>query len=452
VKKRTKVWWLVILIVTGGIGWQAKQSHDAKQVTEVEIRRIERKELKSVLSASGRILPTTMVDVSAAVSGKVLEVLVEDGERVTKGQRLLRIDPKPFETRVQELEASLESARAGIELQKAQLLQSESQLQRTEGLAAKGLVTAEQVEREQTAVKVERARLKSTETEIPRFEASLAEARHELTKVDVLADIDGTVTALNIEAGEYAFVGAFNNPATVLLTVADLGTIEAEVEVDETEAILAKPGQPAELEIDAHRNWIFKGTVTEVGHNPVTRATGAEREGTSYLVKIAVIDAIPGVRPGLTCSARIETDRRPDALAVPIQALILQKPKSEGAWRTTATSRESGASVAHAAQPPAKEAAAGAGAGPAAGEESLAGSQARRRRDEEGKVEGVWIVRDDCAWFAPVVIGITGEKDHELKHGLAEGDRIIVGPYKALHELKEGARVRQAEKKDAKKS
>lgn len=449
-KKRTKVWWLVILLVAGGIGWQAKQSHEAKQVTEVEIKRIERKELKAVLSASGRILPTTMVDVSAAVSGKVLDVFVKDGDRVEKGQPLLKIDPKPFETQVQQLEASLGSARANIQLQKAQLKQSETQLRRTESLAAGGLVTAEQVDREKTSVEVEQARLAATEQEIPRLEASLAEARHELTKVDVLSDIAGTVTALNIEAGEYAFVGAFNNPATVLLTVADLGAIEAEVEVDETEAILARPGQPAELEIDAHRNWLFKGVVTEVGHNPVTRATGAEREGTSYLVKIAVLDAIPGVRPGLTCSARIETDRRPEVLAVPIQALVLQKPQSESVWRTPDRAAAPGGGVAHAAAPP-TPAATAPPAGAAAAEESLAGSQARRRRDEEGKVEGVWIVRDDRAWFAPVAIGITGEKDHELLCGLEEGDRIITGPYKALHDLKEGARVRQAEKKDATK-
>ena len=446
-KKSTTIWLTVLLVAAGGIGWQAKQSHDAKQVAELEIKRIERKDLKAVLSASGKILPKIMVDVSAAVSGKVLDLFVHEGDLVQKGQPLLKIDPKPFQTQVQQLEASFQSAKANIELQKAQLRQSESQLHRTEGLAKQGLVTAEQVEREKTAVEVEQARLKSTEQEIPRLEASLAEARHELTKVDVLADIAGTVTAVNIEAGEYAFVGAFNNPATVLLTVADLDVIEAEVEVDETEAILAKAGQAAEIEIDAHRNWLFKGTVLEVGHNPVTKATGAEREGTSYLVKIAVNDTIPGVRPGLTCSARIVTDERKAALAVPIQALVLHKPQSESAWKVAPQTAEGGSGVAHAAEPP-RSAAPAAPAAPSDDVTTLAGSQARRRKNDEGKVEGVWLVRDGKAWFAPVTIGLTGEKDHELLSGLAEGDELVVGPYKALHELKEGAQVRQAAKKD----
>lgn len=439
-KKSTKIWLGVLVAAGGWMGWQAKQSHDLKQITEVELKRIERKELKSVLSASGKIKPKTMVDVSAAVSGKVLDVFVREGDLVQKGQPLLRIDPKPFQTQVQQLDASIESARANIELQRAQLKQTESQLRRSEGLATDGLVTAEQLDREKTQVDVEKARLKSTEQEIPRLEASLAEAKHELTKVDVLSDIGGTVTALNIEAGEYAFVGAFNNPATVLLTVADLTVIEAEVEVDETEAIQAKAGQAAELEIDAHRQWVFHGTVTEVGHNPVTKLTGAEREGTSYLVKIVVEDLIPGVRPGLTCSARIQTDGRVDALALPIQALTLRKPQSESAWRKDAPA-ESGA-VARAAEP---------GEPPAdpRGGAALAGSRASRRKNEEGKVEGVFVVRDGQAWFTPVAIGITGEKEFELLSGLSEGDEIVVGPFKSLRELKEGDKVRAAPKKDA---
>jgi HlyD family secretion protein len=455
-KKKTVVWLTVLAVVAGGIAWSAKQSADAKLVTEVEIRRIERKDLKAVLSASGKIKPKTMVDVSAAVSGKVLDVFVREGDLVAKGQPLFKIDPKPFQTQVQQLEASIESARANIELQKAQLKQSESQLHRTEGLAKQGLVTVEQIDREATAVEVERARLKSTQQEIPRLEASLAEAQHELTKVDVLSDIAGTVTAVNIEAGEYAFVGAFNNPATVLLTVADLDVIEAEVEVDETEAIVAQAGQPAELEIDAHRSWIFRGVVTEVGHNPVTKATGAEREGTSYLVKIAVNDTIPGVRPGLTCSARIQTDERKGALAVPIQALTLRKPQSEAPWRPDAPdSRWSGSSVARAAEPPsapptaaAPPAAVDANAPASGKDDHLAGSQAHRRKNDEGKVEGVFVVRDGRAWFAPITIGITGEKEHELSVGLQEGDEIVVGPWKAVRELKEGDRVKPAPKKE----
>src|SRR5262249_40920776 len=145
-------------------------------------------------------------------------------------------------------------------------------------------------------------------------------------KVDVNSDIDGTVVEVNIEAGENAFVGAFNNPATVLLSVADLNVIEAEVEVDETEAVLAQPGQTAEIEVDAHPGWLFRGRVSEVGHSPLRLQTGGEREGTAFKVKVSVLDPIGEVGPGLTCSAKIKTAERAAALALPIQALTLRKP------------------------------------------------------------------------------------------------------------------------------
>jgi HlyD family secretion protein len=464
-KKRTKIWLGVLVVVAGGIGFQAKIAHDGKLVTEVDLKTIERKSLRSTISASGKIKPKMMVNVSAAVSGKVLEVCVHEGDSVEKGQRLLRIDPTPFETEVQQLEASIRSAKANIELQKANLAQSKSRLRRSESLQKQGLVTDEQLETEQTTVSVEEARLAAADQELPRLQAGIDQARHELTKVDVLSDISGTVTALNIEAGEYAFVGAFNNPATVLLTVADLDVIEAEVEVDESQAVKAKAGQTAELEIDAHVDWVFQGRVTEVGHTPVTKLTGAEREGTSYLVKILVQDKIPGVRPGLTCSARICSDTREAVLAVPIEAMAMRKPLSESTWKGDART-EGGAAVAVAAEPPASAAddpskavakSARTPAGDAKGAsdpEHLTGSDATRREDKDGKVEGVFYVKDGKAWFQPVKLGITGEKDFELRDsgGLGEGAQIVVGPYSVLHKLKDGDRVKQQEKKEGEKS
>ncbi len=424
------------MVGAAGIGYSAKTQYDSKNAVEVEIKKVERKDLRSILSASGRIRPKTMVDISAAVSGKVLELLVRDGDPVEKGQLLLRIDPKPFQTQVQQLEASLESAKANIELQEANLRQSEANVSRSKILAEQGLLAKEQVEREETMVDVERARLKATEHEIPRLEASLDEARHELTKVDVHSDIAGTVTALNIEAGEFAFVGAFNNPATVLLTVADLEVIEAEVEVDETEAVQAKPGQRVELEVDAHADWVFDGVVTEVGHNPVTKQTGAEREGTSYLVTIAVEDKIPGVRPGLTCSAKVHVDERSTVLALPIQALILRKIENDSSG-TTADDP-----IVHAVEPPPPP------PDPTTRDQSpIEQSGAQKRKDEEGKIEGVFVVKDMRAIFRPVRIGITGEKDFELLSGLEEGEEIVAGPFKALRTLKSGDRIRLPKKK-----
>jgi HlyD family secretion protein len=439
----------------------------SKETVEVEMQTVARKDLASIIQASGKIRPKTMVDVSAAVSGKVLEVAVKEGNSVKKGQLLLRIDPKPFQTQVQQLEAAIESARATLDQTQANQRQSHQDLERLERLFGEQLVSLSDVQKARTLDDVEQARARGAEQELVRLGANLSEARHELAKVDVLSDIDGTVVALNIEAGENAFVGAFNNPATVLLSIADLSVIEAEVEVDETEAVKARPGQPADVEVDAHPGWVFRGRVTEVGHSPLRLQTGGEREGTAFKVKISVLDPISEVRPGLTCSAKIKTAERSDVLALPIQALTLRKPddasgaKAEGAKDEPATpaARDTPAdAVTLAAEPVA--AAPGASVpedGPShrGSSEPTAGGGAAssgpvKKQNEKGKVEGAFVVTEGIVSFRRVTVGITGEKDFEVLSGLSVGDVILTGPFKALRTLKTGDRVKPMKKKEKK--
>lgn len=441
-KKRSKVILALAGLALAG-GWVVShQLMKGKETVEVEMHTIVEKDVASIIQASGKIRPKKMVDVSAAVSGKVLEVAVVEGDMVRKGQLLLRIDPKPFQTQVQQLEAAIESARAALELTQANLRQTGQERDRLERLFAQELVALNEVQKARTADDVEKARARGAEQELVRLGANLSEARHELTKVDVHSDIDGMVVELNIEAGENAFVGAFNNPATVLLSIADLSVIEAEVEVDETEAVLARPGQPAEVEVDAHPGWLFHGRVAEVGHSPLRLQTGGEREGTAFKVKISVLDPIDEVRPGLTCSAKIKTADRPGAVAVPIQALTLRKPDGAPAEPGAAPAKEDDGNLVRAAPPH-------RGVQPAVPENG-ARSGPIKKKDEKGKVEGVFLVKDDVVTFRPVTIGITGEKDFEVLSGLEKGDVIVAGPFKALRTLKSGDRVKAQEKKEKK--
>jgi len=447
-KKRSKIILALGVLAVVAAWVTANQLVKGKETVEVELHTIVSKDVASIIQASGKIRPKKMVDVSAAVSGKVLEVAVAEGDMVKRGQLLLRIDPKPFQTQVQQLEAAIESARAALELTQANLRQTGQERERLERLFAQELVALNEVQKARTADDVEKARARGAEQELVRLGANLSEARHELTKVDVMADIDGMVVELNIEAGENAFVGAFNNPATVLVSIADLSVIEAEVEVDETEAVLARPGQPAEVEIDAHPGWVFHGRVAEVGHSPLRLQTGGEREGTAFKVKISVLDPIDEVRPGLTCSAKIRTAERPGAVAVPIQALTLRKPDSGTAGAETASdgvpAREDDGNLVQAAAPQASRGA------PPTSPENGGGRGPIKKKDEKGKVEGVFLVRDEIATFQPVTIGITGEKDFEVLAGLSKGDVIVSGPFKALRTLKSGDRVKPLEKKEKK--
>jgi len=443
VKKGSKIALVLGGLAVVAVGVVANRRLRGKEAVEVELHTVVAKDIASTIQASGKIRPKRMVDVSAAVSGKVLEVAVKEGDTVKQGQLLLRIDPKPFQTQVEQLEAAIEAARATLESTQASLRQTGQERERLEKLFAEELISLSDVQKARTTDDVEQARGRGAQQELVRLAANLSEARHELSKVDVHADIDGTVVELNIEAGENAFVGAFNNPATVLLSVADLSVIEAEVEVDETEAVVAKPGQPADVEVDAHPGWIYHGKVSEVGHSPLRLQTGGEREGTAFKVKISVLDAIEEVRPGLTCSAKIRTAERPGSIALPIQALTLRKPDG-----TPVTDPPE--SVVAAAAPSDEAPAAHGSPSNGSGTAEAAASGPRKKKDEKGKVEGVFVVSDGVATFRPVTVGITGEKDFEVVSGLAPGDVVVAGPFKALRTLKTGQTVKATEKKEKK--
>jgi HlyD family secretion protein len=442
-KRGTKIAWTLggVLLVAAVVA--AKAGLSRKETVQVETQAIVSKDLAAIIQASGKIRPKTMVDVSAAVSGKVLEVAVKEGDTVKKGQLLLRIDPKPFQTQVEQLEASIESGRATLDQAQANLKQERLDRDRLDHLYEQQLVSLTEAQKARTTVEVEEARVRGAEQELHRMNANLSEARHELSKVDVISDIDGVVVELNIEAGENAFVGAFNNPATVLLAVADLNVIEAEVEVDETEGVRAQPGQTAEIEVDAHPGWLFHGRVSEVGHSPLKQLqTGAEREGTAFKVKISVLDTIQEVRPGLTCSAKIRTTERKGAVAVPIQALTLRKPDGAAPPKDGAKEEET--------ERPKDSAVQDDGSIPAAIGESAATTGPKKKVNEKGKVEGVFVVADGVATFRTVAVGITGEKDFEVLSGLAPGDRVVVGPFKALRTMKSGDKVKEIAKKEKK--
>lgn len=439
-KRRTKIVLTLGGIVAVAAVFLVRQKLEGKKAVEVETQEIVSKDLAAIIQASGKIRPKTMVEVSAAVSGKVMEVGVKEGDFVKKGQMLLRIDPKPFQTQVEQLEASIESGRATLDQLQANLKQVRLDRERLDHLYEQQLVSLTDAQKARTNVEVEEARVRGAEQDLHRMSANISEARHELSKVDVLSDIDGVVVEVNIEAGENAFVGAFNNPATVLLSVADLNVIEAEVEVDETEAVRAQPGQPADIEVDAHPGWLFHGRVSEVGHSPLKLQTGGEREGTAFKVKISVLDTIREVRPGLTCSAKIKTTEKQGAVALPIQALTLRKP--DGAPKEGEPSK--------AGEAPKDPAIHDDGALPAAIGESAASVGPRKKLNDKGKVEGVFVVDGGGVTFRPVTVGITGEKDFEVLSGLAPGEKIVVGPFKALRTLKSGDRVKDAPKKEKK--
>jgi HlyD family secretion protein len=341
---------------------------------------------------------------------------------------------------VQRTEASLAAARSNAEqvrlaLDSARvaLKQAQDNYKRQQDLWKGGLTTRETLERAENELKQRQADLASQEQNVRTMQlrmesesATAESARYDLSKVRIESPIDGIVTRRNIEEGETVVIGTMNNAGTVLLTIADMSVIQAEVEVDETDIPSLRLGQPAKVTIDAMPGQTFTGKVTEIGNSPIQAAAGsATTQATNFKVVVTLDHAIEEVRPGFTCTAEITTAVRDTAITVPIQATTVRemildakgnivRPPDEGKGKRRVV--------------PATPAA------PA----DLAPGQTRK------ELEGVFAVQDSKAVFVPIKTGIAGEKYFEVLSGLKEGDSVITGPFASVRSLAEGAAVKPA--------
>src|SRR5688572_16843008 len=400
------------------------------------------RDLEAIVSASGKVQPKRQVNVSANTTGRVTRVAVEEGQRVKAGQFLLEIDPKQLEGQLQRGEASvaaaqsaLMSARTSVEQSRANLELARQNLKRQEDLWKEGLTTKENLERAQNEVTVREADLRArtqdietNEQRIKQEQAGLSTTRYNLNQIIITAPMDGLVTRRSIEEGETAVVGTMNNAGSVLLTIADMSVIEAEVEVDETEIPTVALHQEAKVTIDAVPDRTFKGRVTEIGNSPIQTNTNTQsngqRQATTFKVVITLDEQVPDIRPGFTCTAEITTAKRKDVVSVPIQALtvreMLYNDKGEMV-REAPTRRRRGTGV----ELPAVNA-------------SNEPPPGHTRKE----TEGVFAIRDGKAIFLPVKVGIAGEQYFEVLEGLKAGDQVITGPFASVRELADDQEVR----------
>jgi len=404
---KKKLWIGIGLVLVIAIFVVANLTMSRKSATAVESQKVEERELRALVSASGKLRAKTSVDISASTSGKVVKLAVDEGDKVDKGHFLMQIDPTPAEASVRQSEASLAAAKANLDLSKANLQQAQNEHERQKTLFEKKLTSEELLQRARTGYDVQRMQAQAAEQDVQRWQAMLTNARHELQKVNVHSDIAGLVTKRNIEEGENVFVGAFNNPATVLLTVADLSVIEAEVEVDETDIVSVKIGQEASVKVDAYPDSSFKGKVTKVGHSPILGTAGAgQQQATSFEVVVQLIEDIPNVRPGLSCKGEITTGYREKAIAVPIQALTLRKPSQLKPLN------------------------------PKERKGKLTNGEAASDTTKEKEVQGAFVIKDGKAEFSEVKIGIAGDRFFEVLSGLQPDDEVVIGPFSALRRLR----------------
>jgi len=392
-------------VIVVGLG-AAKVAGVGKQAgTAVQTAKVAQKDLVSHVLANGKLQPRNKVDISANIPGQIVNLAVREGDRVEKGDFLLQIDKAQYEASADSSKANLQSLLHDRDAALSSLEQARYDYEKSRRSYDNARIPETELQRARSQVETSEAGYQAALGRVDQARASLEGARDSLKKTTIRAPLSGIITSLPVHEGEVAVIGTMNNPGTILLTISDLGSMEADLAVDETDIPRLAVGQNATLSLDAYPDRKFDGIVREVGSSPIrpgsdaaTRTGSVTTEAIDFEVKISVTAPPESVRPGFSVSAEIETGKADNVPVVPIQALVTREvPSAE---------RD--------------------GDAPAAG----------------GDVEeGVYVLEGDVVRFVPVQTGLTGSLEIEVASGLEPGQEIVIGPFRALREIKDGDRV-----------
>jgi len=412
-------------------------TRDSRNKVMVQIQKAGRRDLVSLVSASGEVKPKRFVNVSANVSGRITHLLVKEGDSVRKGQVLARIDSTRFEAENRQSEAGVQAQKAELQRALAELEAARLGFERTTKMHEQKLVSDQVQDQAEADHKGRVAAVDSMRRRITQQEAMLESSRDNLEKTTVVSPMDGVVTLLQKEEGEVV-IGAQSFQPTVIMTVADLSIMECEIMVDETDIRNVKLGQAAEIRVDALEGIKVQGEVTEIGASAIVRGSGgtggatqtsanAGNQAKDFKVTVTLKEPPANLRPGLNATADITTARKENVLAVPIQAVVAREVDKEG-------------KVVDPNDPSVVKADDSTG--------STVETTLKQVKAEER--DGVFVVKNGVATFKPVKTGTVGETDIEILEGLSDGDELVSGSYRTLRSLKDQAKVK-LETKDKKR-
>src|SRR6266581_4858584 len=379
------------------------------------------------VSATGKIQPETEVKISPEVAGEITELPVEDGIQVKKGDLLVKIKPDSYKALLEQQEAAISAAKATNLQQKATMLKTEQDLKRAEDMYAKKTISIQEYNAAQAARDVAKNTYESSLHEIERAQAGSSQARDQLSKTTVYSPINGTVTILNSKLGE-RIVATGQFAGTEVMRVADLSRMQAVIDVNENDVPNVKIGDKANVKIDAYGDRKFKGTVAQIGNTGKTTGNGTQEEVTNFEVKINLEREDVLLRPGLSCTADIETNMVKDAVAVPMQGVTIRtgdsnlSPEEIEKKKLKSAARDKGDNNADYVNERQEKAA--------------------QREEREKLAKVVFLKKGSKAQSVKVTTGISDDTYMEIKTGVQPGDEVISGSYSAIsRKLKDGAKV-----------
>ncbi|MBZ0203277.1 MAG: efflux RND transporter periplasmic adaptor subunit [Ignavibacteria bacterium] len=382
-----------------------------KQIT-VQTEKVSKRNIIQVVSGTGTINPETKVDVSAEISGEIVQLPFKEGDTVKKGDLLVKIKAETYGERINQQQAGVQYSRTQVEVAENNLKKAELELQRTEQLFKSGLVSQSDIDNARIAYQVAQSNVKSSNANVRQNLAMLRQSSQDLSKATIRSNMAGIVTSLNNELGEKV-VGTQQMAGTVIMTVSDLSVMDAEIEVSETDISNVKLNDPAEVEVDAFPDRIIKGYVYEISNSAKSKGLGTQEQVINFIVKIRIIDQDVSLKPGMSCNAEIKVNSKSDVIAIPIQSV---------------TAREEEVKT----------------------DEGM-NEDVKRKSDEnlkkkEKPKEVVFIVEEGTprkVKMMQVKTGISDDKYIEVLEGLQGDVEIVKGPYKSISkELEEGTIVK----------
>ena len=379
-KKLLLILGIVIVVVGIPVG---QKIFSGGTIVAVVIESLERKSIQTSVLASGRLVHEEEVDLSTEQPGRVTAIYVQEGEKVEQGQLLLQIDDERYRTTVDQREASVRMQEIAIERQQTQLDNQRRQWERSAELSSRGLIDDDSFDTVTNNLRIAEIDLRSSREQLSQTHAQLSQAQDDLSKTQVYAPINGTVTSLDIEVGETAIVSSTNVPGSSLMTIADPSSILTEVNVDEADIAGIVLGQQARIFAIAFPDDPVEGVIESIA---VSAKVAEGEQGRSFAIKIRITDT-KGIelRPGMSCRAEIFTDEKDGVLAVPIQAIIIDENLDENVTHYFAF---------------------------------------RRDVDRVSRVE--------------LEVGISDDNYQEVTSGLNDGDEIVIGPDRILRNLEDG--------------
>lgn len=385
-----------------------------EEIIQVQTEKTEKRDITQKVTTTGKIEPEFKVIITPEVTGEIVALPVKEGDKVRKGDLLIKINAKQYLADKESGEATLLASKSTLAMRKAELDRITLDYERVKGLHSKGLASDSEIETAKSNFESIKASYSGAQANVLSTEAALKRVVEQLYKTSIYSPMDGTVNALNVELGERVLGSGFSQ-GTNIMTVSDLNNMEASVEVDENDIVLISIGDTARIKVDAFGDKIFKGLVSELGNSAISSGLGTQDQVVNFNVKLKLIDVDKGLRPGMSCNADIETETINNVISVPIQSVTArgnEMPKKEGS------------------------------------EDENNPTPVKKDNGINKPKEIVFVVKDGKAKSVEVETGISDDNYIYIKSGLSGGEQVVSGSYKAIsRDLSDGSTVRVEEKK-----